>query len=112
MSRADEPYDNALAERFMSILNEEDVSGKAYASIDEVRTDIGALLENVLLSRPAAFTVLVLGAGRNSPICGVHGDRPAVNARDAGAELRVARLFRIAEEHIPVVDDSVDLENW
>ena len=48
MSRAGEPYDNAKSERFMSILNEEDVNGKAYASIDEVRTDIGALLENVL----------------------------------------------------------------
>ncbi len=47
MSRAGNPYDNAKAERFMRTLKEEEVNGKAYASVDQARTDIGAFLENV-----------------------------------------------------------------
>ena len=55
MSRAGNPYDNAKAERFMRTLKEEEVNGKAYASVDQARTDIGAFLENVYKSRPTAF---------------------------------------------------------
>ena len=47
MSRAGNPYDNAKAERFMRTLEEEEVNGKAYASIDEARAHIGAFLETV-----------------------------------------------------------------
>jgi putative transposase len=47
MSRAGNPYDNAKAERFMRTLKEEEVNGKAYASIDEARAHIGAFLETV-----------------------------------------------------------------
>ena len=47
ISRAGNPYDNAKAERFMRTLQEEEVNGKLYASIDEAKTHIGAFLEDV-----------------------------------------------------------------
>jgi len=47
MSRAGNPYDNAKAERFMRTLKDEEVNGKAYASLEDARRHIGAFLENV-----------------------------------------------------------------
>ncbi len=47
MSRAGNPYDNAKAERFMRTLKEEEVNGKAYASLEDARSRIGAFLETV-----------------------------------------------------------------
>ena len=47
MSRAGNPYDNAKCERFMRTLKEEEVNGKAYASLEDARQNIGAFLETV-----------------------------------------------------------------
>jgi putative transposase len=47
MSRLANPYDNAKAESFMKTLKAEEVNGKAYATLDHVRRDIGAFIEDV-----------------------------------------------------------------
>lgn len=45
MSRKGNPYDNAKAERFMRTLKQEEVQGRAYESIEEARSRIGAFLQ-------------------------------------------------------------------
>lgn len=45
MSRKGNPYDNAKAERFMRTLKQEEVQGRAYASIEQARSEIGEFLE-------------------------------------------------------------------
>jgi len=45
MSRKGNPYDNAKAERFMRTLKEEEVQGRAYASLEDARGRIGEFLE-------------------------------------------------------------------
>jgi transposase InsO family protein len=47
MSRVANPYDNAKAESFMKTLKAEEVNGKAYATLDQARRDIGAFIETV-----------------------------------------------------------------
>ena len=47
MSRVANPYDNAKAESFMKTLKTEEVNGKAYATIDHARRDIGAFINTV-----------------------------------------------------------------
>ena len=47
MSRVANPYDNAKAESFMKTLKTEEVNGKAYATIDHARRDIGAFIDTV-----------------------------------------------------------------
>ena len=45
MSRPGNPFDNAKAESFMKTLKKEEINAKAYASIDEARSDIATFLE-------------------------------------------------------------------
>jgi transposase InsO family protein len=47
MSRPANPYDNAKAESFMKTLKAEEVNGKAYATLEDARRDIGAFIETV-----------------------------------------------------------------
>ena len=47
MSRLGNPYDNAKAESFMKTLKAEEVNGKAYATPEQARRDIGAFIEDV-----------------------------------------------------------------
>lgn len=47
MSRVANPYDNAKAGSFMKTLKAEEVNGKAYATLDQGRRDIGAFIETV-----------------------------------------------------------------
>lgn len=47
MSRVANPYDNAKAESFMKTLKTEEVNGKAYATLDEARRDIGRFIDTV-----------------------------------------------------------------
>jgi putative transposase len=47
MSRVGNPYDNAKAESFMKTLKAEEVNGKAYATLDHARRDIGGFIETV-----------------------------------------------------------------
>jgi putative transposase len=47
MSRIANPYDNAKAESFMKTLKAEEVNGKAYATLDHARRDIGSFIETV-----------------------------------------------------------------
>jgi len=47
MSRLANPYDNAKAESFMKTLKAEEVNGKAYATLDHARRDIGKFIETV-----------------------------------------------------------------
>jgi len=47
MSRVGNPYDNAKAESFMKTLKAEEVNGKAYATLDLARRDIGRFIEIV-----------------------------------------------------------------
>jgi transposase InsO family protein len=47
MSRVANPYDNAKAESFMKTLKAEEVNGKAYATLDEARCDIGRFIDSV-----------------------------------------------------------------
>jgi putative transposase len=47
MSRVGNPYDNAKAESFMKTLKAEEVNGKAYATPEQARRDIGAFIEDV-----------------------------------------------------------------
>ena len=47
MSRVANPYDNAKAESFMKTLKAEEVNGKAYATIDQARRDIGQFIDTV-----------------------------------------------------------------
>jgi transposase InsO family protein len=47
MSRVANPYDNAKAESFMKTLKAEEVNGKAYATLDEARHDIGRFIATV-----------------------------------------------------------------
>jgi len=41
------PYDNAKAESFMRTLKAEQVNGKAYATIDQARSDFGRFIDTV-----------------------------------------------------------------
>ena len=41
------PYDNAKAESFMKTLKTEEVNGKAYATLDDARRQIGEFIETV-----------------------------------------------------------------
>jgi transposase InsO family protein len=47
MSRIGCPYDNAKAESFMKTLKNDEVDGRLYRDIDEVRSAIGTFLEDV-----------------------------------------------------------------
>jgi transposase InsO family protein len=47
MSRVANPYDNAKAESFMKTLKAEEVNGKAYATLEEARRDIGRFIDTV-----------------------------------------------------------------
>jgi len=47
MSRVANPYDNAKAESFMKTLKAEEVNGKAYATLDHARRDIGRFVDTV-----------------------------------------------------------------
>jgi transposase InsO family protein len=47
MSRVANPYDNAKAESFMKTLKAEEVNGKAYATIEHARHDIGRFIDTV-----------------------------------------------------------------
>jgi putative transposase len=47
MSRIGNPYDNAKAESFMKTLKAEEVNGKAYATIEDARRDIGQFIDSV-----------------------------------------------------------------
>jgi len=47
MSRVANPYDNAKAESFMKTLKAEEVNGKAYATLDHARRDIGRFIDTV-----------------------------------------------------------------
>lgn len=47
MSRVANPYDNAKAESFMKTLKAEEVNGKAYATLDYARRDIGRFIDTV-----------------------------------------------------------------
>jgi len=47
MSRVANPYDNVKAESFMKTLKAEEVNGKAYATLDHARRDIGKFIETV-----------------------------------------------------------------
>src|SRR5262245_18672616 len=45
MSRVGNPYDNAKAESFMKTLKQEEIDGRHYRDIDEMRQQIGAFIE-------------------------------------------------------------------
>jgi putative transposase len=47
MSRVANPYDNAKAESFMKTLKAEEINGKAYATLDHARRDIGSFIDIV-----------------------------------------------------------------
>ena len=47
MSRPANPTDNAKAESFMKTLKAEEVNGKAYATLEDARRDIGAFIDTV-----------------------------------------------------------------
>jgi putative transposase len=47
MSRPGNPYDNAKAESFMKTLKAEEVDGRAYADLKDVRAHIGAFIEDI-----------------------------------------------------------------
>ena len=47
MSRVGNPYDNAKAESFMKTLKAEEVNGKAYATLEQARRDIGRFIDTV-----------------------------------------------------------------
>jgi len=47
MSRPGNPYDNAKAESFMKTLKTEEVNGKAYASIEDARRQIGEFIDTI-----------------------------------------------------------------
>lgn len=47
MSRVANPYDNAKAESFMKTLKTEEVNGKAYATLEQARRDIGCFIDTV-----------------------------------------------------------------
>jgi transposase InsO family protein len=47
MSRVANPYDNAKAESFMKTLKAEEVNGKAYATLELARRDIGRFIDTV-----------------------------------------------------------------
>jgi transposase InsO family protein len=47
MSRVANPYDNAKAESFMKTLKTEEVNGKAYATLDQARREIGGFIDTV-----------------------------------------------------------------
>ncbi|HKT15150.1 MAG TPA: IS3 family transposase [Allosphingosinicella sp.] len=51
MSRVANPYDNAKAESFMKTLKAEEVNGKAYATLDHARRDIGRFIDTVYNSQ-------------------------------------------------------------
>ena len=51
MSRIANPYDNAKAESFMKTLKAEEVNGKAYATLDDARRDIGRFIDIVYNSQ-------------------------------------------------------------
>ncbi len=51
MSRPGNPYDNAKAESFMKTLKSEEVDGKAYATLEDARLEIGAFIAIVYNAR-------------------------------------------------------------
>jgi transposase InsO family protein len=51
MSRVANPYDNAKAESFMKTLKAEEVNGKAYATLEHARRDIGRFIDIVYNSQ-------------------------------------------------------------
>jgi transposase InsO family protein len=51
MSRPANPYDSAKAESFMKTLKSEEVDGKAYATLEDARLEIGAFIEMVYNTR-------------------------------------------------------------
>ena len=51
MSRVANPYDNAKAESFMKTLKAEEVNGKAYATLEDARRDIGRFIDTVYNSQ-------------------------------------------------------------
>lgn len=51
MSRPGNPYDNAKAESFMKTLKAEEVNGKAYATLEQARRDIGRFIDTVYNSQ-------------------------------------------------------------
>ena len=57
MSGIGNPYDNAKAESFMKTLKHEEVDGKAWRTIDEVRNDITHFLE-VIYNRQRLHSAL------------------------------------------------------
>jgi len=51
MSRVANPYDNAKAESFMKTLKAEEVNGKAYATLEDARRDVGQFIDAVYNSQ-------------------------------------------------------------
>jgi hypothetical protein len=47
MSRRGSPYENARAERFVRTLKEEEVQGRSYENVDNVKLRIGEFLEEI-----------------------------------------------------------------
>jgi putative transposase len=47
MSRVGNPYDNAKAESFMKTLKQEEIDGRDYRDIDDLRLRIGAFIEQI-----------------------------------------------------------------
>lgn len=79
MSRVANPYDNAKAESFMKTLKAEEVNGKAYATIDHARRDIGRFIDAIYNSqrphsalgyKPLVEFEAELAHSTNTPICG------------------------------------------
>jgi transposase InsO family protein len=79
MSRVANPYDNAKAESFMKTLKAEEVNGKAYATIDQARRDIGQFIDTIynterlhsaLGYKPPVEFEAELHHSNNQPNCG------------------------------------------
>ena len=51
MGRRGNPYDNAKAESFIKTLKSEEVDGKAYATLEDARLEIGAFIAIVYNAR-------------------------------------------------------------
>ncbi len=82
MSRVANPYDNAKAESFMKTLKAEEVNGKAYATIDQARRDIGQFIDTVyntqrlhsaLGYKPPVEFEAEFDHSNNPPKCGIMG---------------------------------------
>ncbi len=79
MSRVANPYDNAKAESFMKTLKAEEVNGKAYATLEQARSDIGRFIDTVynterlhsaLGYKPPVEFEAELHHSNNQPNCG------------------------------------------